>query len=37
MSSTRKKLSNIVKGFNETVTFNNSLHSISSTLLSDDE
>ncbi|AZD68540.1 hypothetical protein SAMN04489802_1860 [Pseudomonas chlororaphis] len=37
LSSTRKKLSNIVKGFNETVTFNNSLHSISSTLLSDDE
>ncbi|MBP5090291.1 hypothetical protein HUS91_33110, partial [Pseudomonas chlororaphis] len=37
LSSTRKKLSNIVKGFNETVTFNNSLHSISSTLLNDDE
>ncbi|QQZ40439.1 hypothetical protein IF690_20800 [Pseudomonas sp. SK3(2021)] len=37
LSSTRKKLSNIVKGFNETVTFNNNLHSISSTLLNDDE
>ncbi|AZD03649.1 hypothetical protein [Pseudomonas chlororaphis] len=37
LSSTRKKLSNIVKGFNETVTFNNSLHSISSTLFNDDE
>lgn len=37
LTSTKKKLGSIVKSFNETVTFNNSLHTISSTVLGDAE
>lgn len=37
LNATKKKLSGIVKAFNETVTFNNSLHTLSSTVLNDVE